>query len=65
MSITLLFFTLSDWQVYSVPCSLYIPLDPISYSTDKENLFDNQEPLKLAIIFTIIITFTFDPRVIL
>ena len=41
-------------------------MDPISYGEiDKENLFDNQKPLKLEFIFTIVMTFIFDPRVIL
>ena len=34
-------------------------------SADKENLFDNLEILKLAITSFIILTFTFDLRVVL
>ena len=34
-------------------------------SADKENLFDNLELLKLAITSFIILTFTFDLRVVL
>ena len=36
-----------------------------SSGTDKENLFDNQELPKLVIISFILITFTYDSRVIL
>ena len=42
---------------YSPQCSLYI-----SYGSDKENLFDSQELLKLVIIFYILIIFKFDSR---
>ena len=37
----------------------------ISSGTDKENLFDNQELPKLVIISFILMTFTYDSRVIL
>ena len=33
--------------------------------TDKESLFDNQEPLKLVIVSFIFTTFAFDSRVVL
>ena len=42
---------------YSPQCFLYI-----SHGSDKENLFDSQELLKLVIIFYILITFKFDSR---
>ena len=48
-------YTLRHWYSYSPHCSLYI-----SYGTDKENLFDNQELLKLVIISFILVTSTFD-----
>ena len=51
--------TLRHWYSYSPHCSLYIP-----YDTDKENLFDNQELLKLVIISFILVTSTCDARVI-
>ena len=53
-------YTLRHWYSYSPHCSLYIP-----YDTDKENLFDNQELLKLVIISFILVTSTFDSWVIL
>ena len=37
----------------------------LTFGTDKENLFDNQELLKLVIISYILITFTFESRLIL
>ena len=37
----------------------------ISYGTEKENLFGNQLYLELVIISFILMTFTFDARVIL
>ena len=37
----------------------------ISYSTDKESLYDNQVLLKLVIISFILMTLTFDSRGIL
>ena len=40
-----------EWTVFSPNCSRYI-----CYSTDEENLFNNQEPLKLVIISFILIT---------
>ena len=52
--------TLRHWYSYSPHCSLYI-----LYDTDKENLFDNQELLKLVIISFILVTSTFDSWVIL
>ena len=42
---------------YSPQCSLYI-----SHGSDKENLLDSQELLKLVIIFYILIIFKFDSR---
>ena len=51
---------LRHWYSYSPDWSLYIP-----YDTDKENLFDNQELLKLVIISFILVTSTFDSWVIL
>ena len=51
----LTFNTLRHWYSYSPHCSLYIP-----YDTDKENLFDDQELLKLVIISFILVTSTFD-----
>ena len=45
--------------VFSILFSLH------SCGYDKENLFDNQKLLKLVIIFLILMTFTFDSRVIL
>ena len=48
-------YTLRHWYSYSPHCSLYIP-----YDTDKENLFDNQELLKLVIVSFILVTSTFD-----
>ena len=53
-------YTLRHWYSYSPHCSLYIP-----YDTDKENLFDNQELLKLVIISFILVTSTFNSWVIL
>ena len=47
-------------SAYSLYYSLYI-----SYATDKENLFNNQEPLKLGIISFILMTLMSDLRVIL
>ena len=47
-------------SAYSLYYSLYI-----SYATDKENLFNNQEPLKLGIISFILMTLMSDSRVIL
>ena len=37
----------------------------LTFGTDKENWFDNQELLKLVIISYILITFTFESRLIL
>ena len=37
----------------------------LTFDTDKENLFDNQELLKMVIISYILITFTFESRLIL
>ena len=34
-----------------------------SYGAEKESLFDNQELLNVVIIFSILITFSFDSRV--
>ena len=51
----LTFNTLRHWYSYSPHWSLYI-----SYGTDKENLFDNQELLKLVIISFILVTSTCD-----
>ena len=51
----LTFNTLRHWYSYSPHCSLYIP-----YDTDKENLFDDHELLKLVIISFILVTSTFD-----
>ena len=45
--------------VFSILFSLH------SCGFDKENLFDNQKLLKLVIISLILMTFTFDSRVIL
>lgn len=45
--------------------SFYIPLSPYHYGADKENLFGNQEPLKMVIFSLILVTFTFDLRKIL
>ena len=45
--------------MFSTLSSLY------SLGTDKENLFDNLELLKVVIISFILITFLFDLRVIL
>ena len=45
--------------VFSILFSLH------SRGFDKENLFDNQKLLKLVIISFILMTFTFDSRVIL
>lgn len=47
--------TVRHVQSYSPHCSIYT-----SYGTGKENLFDNQELLKLLTIFFILMTFTFE-----
>ena len=52
-------YTLTLVFIFSTLISLH------SCGTDKENLFDNQELLKLVIISTILVTFTFSSRVIL
>ena len=51
--------TLTLIVMFSTLFSLY------SLGTDKENLFDNLELLKVVIISFILITFLFDSRVIL
>lgn len=48
-------FTPYHGYLYSPHFSLYI-----SYSADRENLFDDQELPKLVIISFILMTFTFD-----
>ena len=45
--------------------SIYLFTFRKSYSTDKENLFDNQDFLKLVIICLILLTFTFHSRLML
>ena len=46
--------------------SFYIPLNPLyTIHADKENLFDNQEPLKMVIFSLFLVTYTFDSRKIL
>ena len=44
---------------------LYSSQPFIHYGADKENLFDNQEPLKMVIFSLILVTYTFDSRKIL
>ena len=44
-------FEFDWWYIFSPYCSLYI-----CYSTDEENLLNNQEPLKLVIISFILMT---------
>ena len=48
--------TLSTWTVVFILFTLFF----FSYDTKKENLFDNQQLLKLVIIFFILVIFKFD-----
>ena len=57
--VTLSLYTLTSGIIFSF-CSL-----SISYVTNKDNLFHNQKFLKLVIISFILMTFTFDLRMML
>ena len=55
---------MSDEVSKTQAVSFYVPLN-IHYGADKENLFGNQEPLKMVIFSLILVTYTFDSRKIL
>ena len=62
--VLLLHIYLFTFHLYRIT-SIYLFTLRKSYGTDKENLFNNQDFIKLVIIYLILLTLTFDLRVIL